>query len=49
MADALGHPEVHWKQQPAPIELPANLKGNKELDPERLRKKVDSQIGALNL
>jgi HD-like signal output (HDOD) protein len=47
MADSMGFWEVRWKEQPAAPEVPPRLKGNSELDTERLREQISRQIGAM--
>jgi HD-like signal output (HDOD) protein len=47
MADSLGFPEVRWRDQPPPIELPDGLKNHAELAPDRLREQVTLQIEAM--
>jgi len=47
IADSLGFSEVHWREEPPPLELPDALAHRTELVLERLRERIAVQIEAV--
>lgn len=47
MADSIGFPEVKWREEPEPFELPAPFRGRPELAPERLAEQIEAQASAI--
>jgi HD-like signal output (HDOD) protein len=47
LADSLGLPEVHWRQQPPPLELPKDLESHSAFAPDKLREEILQRIAVM--